>query len=457
VHFSRVNILMLVLMSILIVPIMSHSVLGWWNESWEYRKVITVNNVKLNFTNGYNFRLNVTWEDGMQQDFGDLRFTWLNTSATPRTEEEVDYCIGGIGCDVWYDADKKYKLNYVNGKYADVIIKVPKLSENHNETIFMYFGNDNVADNSKNGYGLYYNDFDFVVGHFTRYGGTCCWGTDHYFNHSDRYGNTVSEDWGIANSYYYDGSYCSCSYSNTWASSSGISNTDNSFLIAFDDILNEYYVKTIVRLMPQSAWQPYGKYGIGFNRESSGRYLYLIYNDVAHKHLYQPSPYGWYSLIGTFNTTNIRGVIINDTNIKSLDYTISGNFPHIDINHIGIYTDSSSSVGFDNIVVRSYQSPEPTLSISPTQSRIYTSPFQLNWLSSLKYYFDNVVAYFLVTIIIIIVSYLTVYATKSTIVGILVGLLLDMALTVVELYPLWAGITLGLIFGAILLWGEKRE
>lgn len=452
-HFSRVNILMLVLMSILIVPIMSHSVLGWWNESWDYRKVITVNNVKLNFTNGYNFRLNVTWEDGMQQDFGDLRFTWLNTSATPRTEEEVDYCIGGIGCDVWYDADKKYKLNYVNGKYADVIIKVPKLSENHNETIFMYFGNDNVADNSGVAYGNFYKDFDFASSGIVC--GWCC-ESPYTFNHSDKYVSTIAYDWGKAlDTHDYDTSDCCGGCCDTWDITAVMKDTKGNLLVGYDVTLDATYCDHREIRLSHILSQP--ATDIFYIWYQKGQKKLHVYYDASLKgSYYYPISNGWYSIIGTMNQTKIRAVLINDTNYKFIDFSVNGNFNTRIYRYVS-FESTVAPVGFDNIVVRNYQSPEPTLSISPTQSRIYTSPFRLNWLSSLKYYFDNVVAYFLVTIIIIIVSYLTVYATKSTIVGILVGLLLDMALTVVELYPLWAGIILGLIFGAILLWGEKRE
>ncbi|MBI4176159.1 MAG: DUF2341 domain-containing protein, partial [Candidatus Aenigmarchaeota archaeon] len=102
----------------------------WLNTSWHAR-------IPLNFTNAearnitdrqVNFTANST--PGMQADFDDLRFTWLNL--TSRAEREIPHFIAR-------------KTDSVS---AVVRLKIPFIEASGNATVFMYFWNPKAAGNS---------------------------------------------------------------------------------------------------------------------------------------------------------------------------------------------------------------------------------------------------------------------------------------------------------------------
>jgi len=112
----------------------------WYYEGWQYRKKILIHGVGTELFD-YQVRLNIAYETGMNSDFSDLRFTWLNGSI----EQEIPYWI------------EKYEA----GNYAVVWIKVPEIPASGDAVIYMYYGNSTAVNvgNATNVF-IYFEDFE---------------------------------------------------------------------------------------------------------------------------------------------------------------------------------------------------------------------------------------------------------------------------------------------------------
>ena len=103
----------------------------WYYENWMYRRKITVNNTaNPNTLIGYQIPINLTYDSDMLPDFSDIRFTWYNT--TDGTETEIPY---------WIESK-------IDSSWAYIWIKVPEITANEYETIYMYYGNPSAASTS---------------------------------------------------------------------------------------------------------------------------------------------------------------------------------------------------------------------------------------------------------------------------------------------------------------------
>jgi hypothetical protein len=105
----------------------------WWNASWSYRRNITIDNsANSNTLTNYQVFINVTYDSDMQSKFGDLRFTYYNSSS--ETETELSY---------WIEKN-------ISSSYAEVWVKVPYIQASGYETVYMYYGNP-YASTTSNG------------------------------------------------------------------------------------------------------------------------------------------------------------------------------------------------------------------------------------------------------------------------------------------------------------------
>ena len=103
----------------------------WWDTSWQYRKNITINNSNNSETlTDYQVPINLTYNNNMQANFSDIRFTYYNS--TSKTETEVPY---------WIETK-------VNSNWAYVWVKVPEIPANGYATIYIYYGNSNASSAS---------------------------------------------------------------------------------------------------------------------------------------------------------------------------------------------------------------------------------------------------------------------------------------------------------------------
>jgi len=138
---------------------------------FNYRVPIKLTTSPANVTN-INIWLNVTYRTGMDADFNNLRFTWLNT--TSGQEQEIPF----------------WKESYVAGKYAIIWLKVPQI----NGTVYMYYDNvttlpaDVLANNGSETF-IVYSKLDSLTG-WTTYIGTNCKALD---INSVRFGYPVVE------------------------------------------------------------------------------------------------------------------------------------------------------------------------------------------------------------------------------------------------------------------------
>ena len=102
----------------------------WWNSSWNYRRSITIIEHSGKNLTDYQVLLDIDYDSDMQSDFDDLRFTWLNESSG--NEEEIPYWI-----------EEK-----IDGTSASVWIKIPHIPASGTATVYMYYGNPSVTDES---------------------------------------------------------------------------------------------------------------------------------------------------------------------------------------------------------------------------------------------------------------------------------------------------------------------
>jgi hypothetical protein len=119
---------------------------GWWNDTWVYRRNITVSNSGGNLTN-YQVKIVANLSDSkqnMSQSCDDIRFTYYNSTADNQTE-------------------LNYWIEYCNLSASDNItvwVNVTYLQNNTNTTLYIYYGNpsaQNLSNGSKTF--LYFEDF----------------------------------------------------------------------------------------------------------------------------------------------------------------------------------------------------------------------------------------------------------------------------------------------------------
>ena len=112
---------------------------GWWNESWQYRRAITINNENPHDLFDYQVKVVVPRFKGMNYNFSDIRFTYKFGDK----EREIPYWIENFAPE-----------------NATVWVKVPCILKISNTTIYMYYGNPS-AQSESNGTAtfLFFDDF----------------------------------------------------------------------------------------------------------------------------------------------------------------------------------------------------------------------------------------------------------------------------------------------------------
>lgn len=112
---------------------------AWFNNSWEKKQEIKIEEKDGDLVENYSILLNITYDSDMNSDFSDLRF--LDSTETV----ELQY---------WIE-------NKVNSNYAEVYVKVPTLTASANTSIYMYYGNAlATTDSNSEGIWLFYEDWD---------------------------------------------------------------------------------------------------------------------------------------------------------------------------------------------------------------------------------------------------------------------------------------------------------
>jgi len=120
---------------------------SWWNRSWNYRKMITINNsqVEEDLTN-FTVLINITdndLKDKAQSDGDDIAFT--NIDGTVQYDHEIEL----------FDNSSGHLIAWV---------KIPQLSSSSNTLLYMYYGNAG-ATNQQNIPGTWDSNYT-AVWHF---------------------------------------------------------------------------------------------------------------------------------------------------------------------------------------------------------------------------------------------------------------------------------------------------
>lgn len=128
------NFILVFLISLFLIS----SVSAWWNDDWSKRKEIQITEQSGETQTNYPVRLNIPYDENMNEDYSDLRF--LDSTDT---------------------IELKYYIWQKTPEYALVDVKIPELVSGQTTTIHMYYGNPNV-DTTSNGINTYlwFEDFE---------------------------------------------------------------------------------------------------------------------------------------------------------------------------------------------------------------------------------------------------------------------------------------------------------
>ena len=310
----------------------------WWNVSWQYRRPITISNsVSENLTD-YQIKLNVSYDPDMNADFSDLRFTYYNS--TIQKETKIPY---------WIE-------EYTESTNATIWIKVPSIPANTTATIYMYYGNPSATSKS-NGTAVFefFDDFTGtsldpnkwevnVIGTIT-------------YNVNDMLNITNSSSW-IADGY--DGGY---QHRIKWTPL-----TD--FIIEWDA---EASTSGIDYKCSQVGFAPIKSdekiiYWVGHEDNTA--------NDDLYRRVINESGRAWtsswaYSLTTKFaliKLGNTYKAVVNGKIVDTSTSTSTVSAIALATGRYGKYPFSDEQ-WIDNVRIRKYTDPEPTVSIGPEESQ----------------------------------------------------------------------------------------
>jgi hypothetical protein len=111
--------------------------------------------ITANYGNGTDNGENVYLNGHSKVDFGDVRFTWFNSSSGYE-----------VNCNYWIEELK-------TADYAVFWVKIPEISSATNNTIYIYYGRDNVVTTSNSdATSDFFDDFSSTLSKWTVVGGT---------------------------------------------------------------------------------------------------------------------------------------------------------------------------------------------------------------------------------------------------------------------------------------------
>ncbi len=115
---------------------------NWFKTDFSHRKKIEVSNSGAPLKN-YSVPLNLSFNEKMQNDFSDIRFTWNNSTAN--VETDLPY---------WIESAKE-------GGWSYVWVNIPEISS-EGETLYIYYGNKSPVVSESNGYNTFpfFDDFE---------------------------------------------------------------------------------------------------------------------------------------------------------------------------------------------------------------------------------------------------------------------------------------------------------
>jgi len=304
----------------------------WWDTDWKYAKIINISENSGHDLYDYQILLKINYNESMQPDFDDLRFTYYNSSSDKETK--IPYWI-----------EEK-----IDGNYSKVWIKIPFISANGNIVIKMYYGNDNsesesngldvfldfddfeYADTPENhGWGIMHNNSNTVIQTSTNYAKT----GNRSLKIFDPYGPWTSNSFAVIGR-----NYVKSGAAEIWFRDIQGQNIRDSQVFMYKD--NIYENEVIVGV---SEINSPGKYGYRFAPE-----------EVLHPSIFSRTN-DWHKFTIAWNDTDYR-VYIDEKYVASR----SGGQPSK--LQIGGYWDTDTSIYYwDSMKIRKFIDPEPTYTI----------------------------------------------------------------------------------------------
>jgi len=269
---------------------------GWWNESWQYRRAITINNTENpHDLFDYQVKIVVPRFNGMNYNFSDIRFIYKFESKV----RELPY---------WIE-------NFTN-ESAIVWVKVPFIPKTSNTTIYMYYGNPSAISQS-NGDSVFILFDDFESGSLNKWNVSVQGGVPYGVTSEDRYSGEYAR--------YVGPSACPADCFENYKVEFTWKNTLN--------VPTDNYIISYWRREPND-WGGEARIFINGN---------VILRDAGEFNTFTDT--GWYT--------------------KNVSYT--GNISSFKI----VETDltNAEKIYMDNIIVRKYTSPEPSVTIGVEQSK----------------------------------------------------------------------------------------
>jgi len=307
----------------------------WWDTSWSCRAPITINNAGSSLA-GYQVKVNVTYDADMKPDFSDIRFVDSDGSTLL----------------------SHWRESYIASTSATFWVKVPSIPSG-TKTIYMYYGNASIGSASDGT--ATFDFFDDFSGDLSK------WTIDpentdnkvYIYNGALRHDPDSSQ---TKNSYY-----------------------DTRIITKDYKILNgiieyEVYLAGTARIIHQLGWRVPSlnfengycwrvqtSYGDGGHLRFTGRASWVTFGTVFP----DVSANTWHTVKEVVNGSNYTGYVDGgsaysgtDSTKLTTDYLVS----HVH----GVSLTSSSYVLVDNIRVRQYASPEPTVNVG-SEAGMYIS------------------------------------------------------------------------------------
>jgi hypothetical protein len=280
---------------------------AWWNNDWERKKEVFVQNNNETAQTNYSVYMNITWDSDMQTDFDDLRFL----DSTETTE---------LGFGI---------INKTDSNSAQIWVLVPSLSAGvANTSIYMYYNNPAVSTtgNLNDAFLFYDNASSDRTSEYSK-SGTC---TFAYDSGNDEYDMT--------------GGSLNCIVYPT-----GINVTDAQIIADIKDSVVEYSSGIVLRAIDRNNTYKIQKVSsdqrLRYTLAAAENDLQILGSDLSSDAYYNFN----LSILGS----NITG-ITNGFKTNAVEITFSSGFG-------GIFQYSDGGSSFKNVQFRTYTQPEPTV------------------------------------------------------------------------------------------------
>ncbi|MEM3043607.1 MAG: DUF2341 domain-containing protein, partial [Thermoplasmata archaeon] len=318
----------------------------WWNPGWLYRRPVTISNTGGGALTEYQVLVKVTYDSHMNTDFSDLRFVHYKSSS-------------GQSVELPYWIEEK-----MDGSRASVWVRVDEIPASSSIIIHMYYGNASAASASKaSSTYLFFEDFESGQLDTTRW--ELIDGTWEIVQDG---GSRVLKATGAGGS--------------NWArktmrlklpSDATIKNfaAEMDWRVSDDSTLANFIYRAQSTTLPSTdRWWVRVE-----SRSSYGRGFHLLRSVSGSE--------SWESVVSMSSVTNYNHYIIKVfENTHSLEVKDTGNgernYAHVNQAGYMGYQVELNSMYVDNIRIRKYTSPEPTVSVGGEELQILFKSFTLS-------------------------------------------------------------------------------